>query len=98
MTNKDYITSISDIMLCIQSMIHTKFNRRVKIIYTDSRYKSAYTSFYKNYTWQFYVENKVAHYNVYLLKNNKIVRKDVILNRETIERFYQRMFYFFRLI
>ena len=67
MNNRDYIKSIKDIMLCLQSMIRTRFNKQVKIIFTDGRYKSAYTSFYKNYTWQFYVENKVAHYNIYLL-------------------------------
>jgi len=98
MTNKDFITRLSDIMLCIQSMIHTRFHKRVKIIFTDGRYKSAYVSFYKNYTWQFYVENRVAYYKIYLLKNEKIVRQDIIRNNETIERFYQRMFYFFRLM
>lgn len=96
MNNRDYIKSIKDIMLCLQSMIRTRFNKQVKIIFTDGRYKSAYTSFYKNYTWQFYVENRVAHYNIYLLKNDKIIRKDTILNNETVERFYQKMFYFFR--
>jgi hypothetical protein len=98
MKNKDYINSLQDIMICLQTMIHTRFHKRVKIIFTDGKYKSAYTSFYKSYTWQFYVENKVSYYKIYLLKNERIIRHDIIRMNESIERFYQKMIYFFRLI
>jgi hypothetical protein len=96
MNNRDYINSISDIMLCLQSMIRTRFNKKTKIIYTKGRYKSAYLSFYRNHVWQFYVEDKVNHYMVYLLKNENIVWKDFFNKKELVEHFYKKMLTFFR--
>ena len=96
MNNRDYINSISDIMLCLQSMIRTRYNKKTKIIYTYGRYKSAYTSFYRNHVWQFYVEDKINHFTVYLLKNEKIVEKEIFNKKELVERFYQKMLRFFK--
>ena len=98
MNNRDYIENIRDFGLCIQNLVKTRFNKDVKLIFTKGRYKSMYVSFYKNHLWQFYIEDKQSCFEVYLLKDNKIVRKDTFLKKETVERFYQKMMYFFRMI
>ena len=58
--NRDYIKNLKDIMLCIQTMIRTRFGKKTKIIFTKGRYSSAYISFYKApWVIQFYCEDKV---------------------------------------
>jgi hypothetical protein len=97
MNNRDIIKTLEDIMLCLQAMIRNRFGKKTKIIYTRGKYKSAYLSFYKNpYLWQFYVEDRVSHYMVYLLKNEKIIRKEMIRKEESVEQFYRKILYFFR--
>lgn len=99
MNNRDYIKGIKDIMLCIQTMIRTRYNKKTKIIFTNGTYKNAYLSFYRApYTWQFYCEDKGSYYILYLLKNEKIIRKDVIRKNESIELFYTKLTYFFKYI
>lgn len=99
LSNRDIIKSIKDVGLCLQSMIKTRYNKNVKLIFTTGKYKSLYVSFYKSpYVYQFYVEDRNGYYNVYLLRNENIVRKDMIKREELIERFYQKMIYFFRII
>lgn len=99
MNNRDYIKNIKDIMLCLQAMIRTRFGKKTKIIFTRGLYKSAYISFYKApYVWQFYCEDKVNKYVLYLLKNEKIVRKEVINKQELVENFYRKLIYFFNLM
>lgn len=99
MNNRDYIKNIQDIMLCLQSMIRTRFNKKTKIIYTKGLYKSAYLSFYKApHLWQFYCEDKVNKYILYLLKNERIVRKEVINKQELVENFYRKLIYFFNIM
>lgn len=97
MDNRDIISSIEDIMLCLQAMIRNRFGKKTKIIFTKGKYKSAYISFYRtSYVWQFYVEDKVNHYMVYLLKNEKIIKKEMIRREELVEQFYRKILYFFR--
>ena len=97
MNNKDYIKNIKDIMLCIQTMIRTRFGKRTKIIFTKGKYSSAYLSFYKNsYVWQFYCEDKVNYYMLYLLKNEKIIQKEMINKKEPVEWFYTKIGHFFK--
>lgn len=97
MDNRDIIKTIEDIMLCLQAMIRNRFSKKTKIIYTRGKYHSAYISFYRNsYVWQFYVDDKVNYYMVYLLKNEKIIRKEMIRREELIENFYRKILYFFR--
>lgn len=99
LTNRDVIKSIKDIGLCLQSMIKSRYHKSVKLIFTTGKYKSLYLSFYKSpYVYQFYVEDRNNNYTVYMLKNEKISRKDTIYHEERIERFYQKMLYFFRII
>ncbi len=97
MNNRDYIKNIKDIMLCIQTMIRTRFGKRTKIIFTKGRYSSAYLSFYKNpHMWQFYCEDKVNFYVLYLLKNEKIIQKEMINKQELVEWFYTKLGHFFK--
>jgi hypothetical protein len=99
MNNRDCIKNIKDIMLCLQTMIRTRYGKKTKIIFTKGLYKSAYTSFYKSpYVWQFYCEDKVNRYVLYLLKNEKIVKKDIFKKEELIDNFYKRLIYFFYII
>ena len=99
MNNRDYIKDIKDIMLCIQTMIRSRYNRKTKIIFTKGKYKSAYLSFYKsNYVWQFYCEDRLTNYMLYLLKEDRIVKKELIRKEELIDLFYKKLIYFFRLI
>lgn len=99
MNNRDYIKNIKDIMLCLQAMIRSRFGKKAKIIFTRGLYKSAYISFYKSpYVWQFYCEDKVNKYVLYLLKNEKIVRKEIINKQELVENFYRKLIYFFNLM
>lgn len=96
MDNRDYIKNIKDIMLCLQTMIRTRFNKRTKIIFTKGLYKSAYISFYKSpYVFQFYCEDRVNRYVLYLLKNEKIIRKELFNKQELVEQFYKKLVYFF---
>lgn len=98
MNNRDYIKSIKDIALCLQTMIKTRYRKSVKPIFTSGKYKSAHISFYRSpYVYQFYIEDRVGYYHIYLLKDEKIVKRDTINKPELIERFYQRMIYFFRI-
>lgn len=95
-TNRDIIKSIYDVGLCIQAMIKTRYHKNVKLIFTKGKYKSMYVSFYKSpYVYQFYIEDRNGCYMVYLLRNEKIIKKDFIKREELIERFYQKMIYFF---
>ena len=97
--NRDVIKSIQDVGLCIQAMIKTRYRKNVKLIFTTGKYKSLYLSFYRSpYVYQFYVEDRIGYYNVYLIKNEKVVKRDYIKREELIERFYQKMTYFFRII
>lgn len=100
MNTKERIDSISDIGLCLQSMIKTRYKKKTKPIYNlRSRFKSMHITFYKSpYVYQFYVEDKTNQYNVYLLKNEKIVKKDSIQKGETLERFYTRMTLLFNIV
>lgn len=99
MNNRDCIKNISDIMLCIQSIIKSRFGKKVKIIYTKGRYHSAYVSFYKSpWVCQFYCEDKANKYMLYLLRNERVIRRDVILKKEEIEHFYTKLMHFFRYI
>ena len=99
MNTREYIQSISDIGLCLQTMIYNRYKKKTKPIYTHGRYKSLYITFYRSsHVFQFYVEDRASNYMIYLLKNEKIVRKDVIHKRESIERFYIRMSHFFHII
>lgn len=96
MDNRDYIKNIKDIMLCLQTMIRTRFNKRTKIIFTTGLYKSAYISFYKSpYVFQFYCEDRVNRYVLYLLKNEKIIKKELFNKQELVEQFYKKLVYFF---
>jgi hypothetical protein len=96
MDNRDYIKNIKDIMLCLQTMIRTRFNKRTKIIFTQGLYKSAYISFYKSpYVFQFYCEDRVNRYVLYLLKNEKIIKKELFNKQELVEQFYKKLVYFF---
>lgn len=96
MDNRDYIKNIKDIMLCLQTMIRTRFNKRTKIIFTKGLYKSAYISFYKSpYVFQFYCEDRVSRYVLYLLKNEKIIKKELFNKQELVEQFYKKLIYFF---
>lgn len=96
MDNRDYIKNIKDIMLCLQTMIRTRFNKRTKIIFTKGLYKSAYISFYKSpYVFQFYCEDRVNRYVLYLLKNEKIIKKELFNKQELVEQFYKKLVYFF---
>lgn len=98
-SNRDIIGSIHDIGICLQSMIKTRYHKNVKIIFTKGKYKSLYLSFYRSpYVYQFYVEDRHGYYIMYLLRNDKVVRKDIIKLEELIDRFYQKMIYFFRII
>lgn len=98
-SNRDIIKRITDIGTILQAMIKTRYRKNVKVIYTSGKYKSLYLSFYRSpYVYQFYVEDRHGYYMVYLLKNEKVVRKDTIYSEERIERFYQKMIYFFRII
>ena len=95
----DILRSIKDIGLCLKTLIKARFNKNTKVIYTSSgRYKSLYISFYKNHIWQFYIEDKVSYYMIYLLKDNKVAKKDVLKKGETIDRFYTRILHFINLI
>lgn len=99
MNNRDYIKNIKDIMLCIQTMIRTRFGRKAKIIFTKGRYSSAYISFYKSpWVIQFYCEDKMNVYKLYLLKNERIAYTEVINRRELVEQFYIKLSRFFRMI
>jgi hypothetical protein len=99
MNNRDYIKDIKDVMLCLQTMIRSRYGKKTKIIFTKGKYKSAYTSFYKSpYVWQFYCEDKVNCYMLYLLKDDKIIRKELIRKEELVDNFYRKLIYFFRLI
>lgn len=99
LNNRDTIKSIREVGLCLQSMIKTRYRKNVKLIFTSGKYKSLYVSFYKSpYVYQFYIEDKNGYYNVYLLRNENVVRKDMIKREELVERFYQKMIYFFRII
>lgn len=98
MNNRDYIKNIKDIALCLQTMIKTRYGKKVKPIFTSGKYKSVHISFYRSpYVYQFYVEDRVGYYIVYLLKNEKIVKKDLLKKQELIETFYQKIMYFFRI-
>lgn len=95
----DILTSIHDIGLCLKTLVKSRFNKNVKVIYNSTgRYRSLYISFYKNHIWQFYVEDHVSYYLIYLLKDNKVIRKDMIKKGDTIDRFYTRILHFIRLI
>lgn len=99
MTDRDIIKSINDIGLCIQSMIKTHLHKSVKPIYTSGLYKSMFISFYRSpYVYQFFVEDKKNYYKIYLFRNEKLVKKNVINKEERVEIFYQKMMYFFRII
>lgn len=99
MNNRDYIKNIKDIMLCLQTMIRSRYGKKTKIIFTKGKYYSAYISFYKSpYVIQFYCEDKVNLYKLYLLKNEKIVHNDFINKKELIEHFYTKINRFFRFI
>ena len=99
MNNRDIIKSIDNIMLCIQALIKMRFNKRTKIIYSKGRYRSAHISFCKNpYVWRFYCEDQVSHYMLYLLKDDRIIRKDFIKKEELVNQFYTKLNYFFRYI
>lgn len=96
LNNRDYIKNIKDIMLCLQTMIKTRYNKKTKIIFTKGRYKSAYLSFYKSpRVWQFYCEDKVNCYMLYLIKDEKLVRKEMIRKGELIEHFYTKVSHLF---
>lgn len=98
-TNRDIIKSIYDVGLCIQAMIKTRYHKNVKLIFTKGKYKTLYLSFYRSpHVFQFYIEDLNGHYMIYLLKNEKIVKKDYIKKEETISMFYQKMIYFFRIV
>lgn len=98
LSNRDVIKSIKDIGLILQSMIKSRYHKNVKPIYTSGRYKSIHISFYRSpYVYQFYVEDRHGYYLVYLLRNEKIVKRDTIYSEERIERFYQKILYFFRI-
>ena len=97
--NRDYIKNLKDIMLCIQTMIRTRFGKRTKIIFTKGMYYSAYISFYKApWVIQFYCEDKMNNYKLYLLKNDRVAHKEVINKQELIEQFYVKLSRFFRII
>lgn len=99
MNNRDYINSIKDMMICLQTMIRTRYNKKTKIIFTKGLYKSAYLSFFRSpYVWQFYCEDKVNKYVLYLLKNEKIVKKEIFNKQELVEHFYRKLIYFFYII
>lgn len=97
---KDYIKSLEDIGRCLQVMIKNRIHKNTKIIIsTSGRYRSLYMSFYRSpHVFQFYIEDRHGRYMIYLLKNDKIVRKDYIKNNELIEKFYQKIQYFFGII
>lgn len=99
MNTREHIQSISDIGLCLQTMIRNRYKKKTKPIYTHGRYKSLYITFYRSpHVFQFYVEDRMNSYMVYLLKNEKIVRKDIVQKNESIERFYTRMSHFFHIV
>lgn len=99
MNNRDYIKSITDIGLILQALIKNRFRKTVKIIYTKGKYKSLYVSFYRSpYVYQFYVEDHAGYYLMYLIKNDKIVKKELIRKEELVNTFYQKLGYFFRII
>ena len=96
---QDCIKSLEDIGRCLQTIIKTRYRKNVKLIYTKGKYKSVYISFYRSpYVCQFYVEDQHNRYMIYLLKNDKVVRKDTIKLNETVERFYQKICYFFQVV
>lgn len=98
-SSRDYIKSIEDIGRCIQVIIRSRYRQKSKFIITKGIYKSLYISFYKSpYVCQFYIEDRHDKYIVYLLKNDKIVRKDTVLKNELIEHFYKKLLYFFGVI
>lgn len=96
---RDCIKSLDDVGRCLQTIIKTRYKKNVKLIFTNGKYRSLYLSFYKSpYVFQFYVEDRHGRYMVYLLKNDKIARKDMIKNNEIIEQFYKKIRYFFNII
>lgn len=97
--NKEHIKTITDIGLCLQAMIRTRYKKKSRPIYTKGRYKTAYMTFYRSpHVFQFYIEDRNSVYNIYLLKNDKIIKKDAIIRNESIDRFYIRMSHFFSII
>lgn len=98
MIKQEKIKSITDIGLCLKTLIKNRYNKNTKLIYTDGRYKSLFISFYKNYSWQFYVQDKNGYFLVYLLKNDKVIKREMILRGEIMTNFYNKVSYFFKFI
>lgn len=99
-SERECIKSLSDIGICLQTIIKSRYKKNVKPIYTSGgKYRSLYISFYRlSHVFQFYVEDRHSQFFICLLKNEKIIRKDVVRNNESIEYFYKRISYFFNLI
>jgi len=96
LNNREYIKNIKDIMLCLQTMVKTRFGKKTKIIFTSGKYKSAYMSFYKApRVWQFYCEDRVSNYMLYLVKDDKVIRSEMIRKSELIEHFYTKISHLF---
>ena len=98
MERRERIGSIKDIGVCLQSIIKSRYNKNVKLIYTKGLYKSLYVSFYKNYVFQFYVEDRHNKFVMYPLKNETVIRKDYLYKDMTVDVFYQRLLYFLQRI
>lgn len=95
----DILRSINDIGLCLKTLIKARFNKNVKLIYNSAgRYKSLYVSFYKNHIWQFYIEDRISYYIIYLLKDNSVIKKDIFKKGDTIDHFYTRILHFIHFI
>lgn len=95
---QEILKSINDIGLCLKSMIKTRYNKKVRLIYTSGKYKSLFLSFYKNHVWQFFVEDRYNYYLVYMLKDDKVIRKSVLRKNISIDQLYRELTYFFNLI
>jgi hypothetical protein len=99
-SERDKIKSLSDIGICLQTIIKSRYKKNVRPIYTSGgRYRSIYISFYRSpHVFQFYVEDRHNQFFICLLKNEKIIRKDIVKYNESIDYFYKRISYFFGLI
>lgn len=95
---KDTIASIQNLALCLQTMIKTRFGKKIKPIYTKGKYKSVYLSFYRNHVYQFYAEDHGGYILVYLLRDDKVIKKDIIQKNDSIEQFYRKITPFFAFI
>lgn len=95
----DKLSTLNIVCLIISTVIKSKLKKVATPLYGRGKYKNASITFYKQgKLCQFLIQEYNNYYKIYLLKNETLVRKEILKKSDTVKFALKKILYFFEKI